>query len=355
MSMPQDPAAQSADVAAMAAQLMGQPAPGGAAADPMAAMQQQAPAKAKETQQDKAAEKGAPADEGSKSGQNPVIYEIQMGDKTRKMTPEQISSTFQRYAALNYQQAQYKPVIDAIQSLREANPNLTPTEIAQHMAAMNKAGEKNTTLGKGSENTPPSEGAQGQAKSGDAPDMETMLAKWEHDNAASLPPGYKEMMQGNGSQMVQMQQQMQQMQRMLQTVLAASGGATDAAKMGMQQAQGQQVQAMQQQIANNLDRVQQALKIGDDRANDFMTFAAERGFTLEDFIDPQLTVTVMQDFKNAMDSPEMARMREIAQRRQAYTGQMGAGLPGGGQGGAPAAASPLEEMTSMVMQKRGMA
>lgn len=333
----------SADVAAMAAAAMGEAPPPAAAP--------QAP---KSTQQDKASEKGAPADEGSKSAQNPVIYEIQMGDKTRKMTPEQISSTFQRYAALNYQQAQYKPVIDAIASLREANPDLSPAEIAKHMASMNKAAEHNTTLGKGSEKAPPADGPAGPAKSGD--DMDALLSKWETDNAASLPPGYKEMMQGSGQQMAAMQSQMQQMAQMLQRVLAQAGGTADAAKMGMQQAQGQQVAAMQQQIANNLDRVQQALGLSDEKANDFMTYAAERGYTLEDFIDPQMTVMVMQDFKNNMDSPEMERMRQIAQRRQAYTGSMGAGLPGGQPAGIPATGNdPFEAMASQAMAKRGMA
>lgn len=340
----QAPEAMSADVAAMAAAAMGQPAP-----------QPAAPQAPKETQQDKAAEKGAPADEGSKSSQNPVVYEIQMGDKTRKMTPEQISSTLQRYAALNYQNAQYKPVIDAIASLREQNPDLSPAEIAKHMASMNKAAEHNTTLGKGSENAKPAEGPAGAAKAGDQ-DMDSLLSKWENDNAASLPPGYREMMQGSGQQMAQMQAQMAQMAQMLQRVIAQAGGTADAAKMGMQQAQNTQVQAMQQQIANNLDRVQQALGLSDDKANDFMTYAAERGYTLEDFIDPQMTVMVMQDFKNNMDSPEMERMRQIAQRRQAYTGSMGAGLPGGQPMGNSATPNdPFEAMASAAMAKRGMA
>ena len=33
---------------------------------------------------------------------------------------------------------------------------------------------------------------------------------------------------------------------------------------------------------------------------------------MEDFVDPQMTIRVMQDFKNNMDSPEMERMRAIA-------------------------------------------
>ena len=356
MPMPQDPSAQSMDVAALAAQALG-PDPNAMPPEAAAQMGGQMPpaadaAKAP-SQQDQAASKGAPETEGDKSAADAVIYEIQVGDKTRKMTPQQISSSLERYAALNYAQAQYRPVLDAINSLRENNPDLTAQELAEYIGSMKKAGEKNTTLGKGSDNAAP--GEQGQAVSGDQ-DMDALLAKWEDDNAASLPPGYKEMMQGSGPQLAAMQQQMQQMQQMMRMVLAQAGGATDAARMGMQQAQGQQVQAIQQQIANNLDRVQAALKIPDDRANDFMMFAAERGYTMEDFVDPRLTVMVMQDFRNNMDGPEMERMRGIAQRRQAYTGSMGAGLPGG----APAATGPSEmgttfdAMTDSVMAQRGL-
>ena len=44
-----------------------------------------------------------------------------------------------------------------------------------------------------------------------------------------------------------------------------------------------------QSIANNLDQAQAALRLPDDKGNDFMIFAAERGFTLEDFADQTLT------------------------------------------------------------------
>ena len=51
-------------------------------------------------------------------------------------------------------------------------------------------------------------------------------------------------------------------------------------------------------------------------------FAAERGYTMEDFADPQLTIKVMTDYKNNKSSPEMARL-EIMGKRQAFTGSVG--------------------------------
>ena len=109
--------------------------------------------------------------------------------------------------------------------------------------------------------------------------------------------------------------------------------------------------AVRQQIANNLDRTQQALGLPDDKADDFMTFFAERGFTQEDFIDPQLTLKVMQDFKNNMDSPEMERMRGIAQRRQSYTGSLGSTPSAGGMDTQPQGDSTFDKMSAAIMSK----
>jgi ElaB/YqjD/DUF883 family membrane-anchored ribosome-binding protein len=130
-----------------------------------------------------------------------------------------------------------------------------------------------------------------QAK--EAGDIDSMLKQWEEENAASLPPGYKDIIVGGQQSMQQMQQQLDETRQMLQQVLAQSQGVADAARQGVQQGQQQQIDSVRQQIGNNIDRVQQALQLPDDKAEDFMTFAAERGFTLEDFVDPQLTVKVM--------------------------------------------------------------
>ena len=56
-------------------------------------------------------------------------------------------------------------------------------------------------------------------------------------------------------------------------------------------------------------------------AEDFQVFANERGYTQEDFLDPQLRLRVMNDFKNSVHSGEMERLRDISKRRQAFTGR----------------------------------
>ena len=79
-------------------------------------------------------------------------------------------------------------------------------------------------------------------------------------------------------------------------------------------------QAAAQMIANNLDKGAAKVGLSDDMAEDFRVFANERGYTEDDFIDPGLTLRVMTDFKNSMDSEEMASLRDIHKRRQAFTG-----------------------------------
>ena len=157
--------------------------------------------------------------------------------------------------------------------------------------------------------------------------------------------------QGNQG-MQAMQQQINQLSQLLRGVLANSQGVADAAKNQVANSQAQSVAAVQQQIANNIDRVQQALGLPDTAANDFMIFAAERGFTMEDFVDPQMTIKVMQDFKNSMNSPEMERMKAIAERRQAFTGSLGQ-TPAANPTNAPTAtASTLANLINKTMSKR---
>lgn len=310
--------------------------------------------KGKDSEQDNAASEGSPETEGDKMAADAIVYSVDFGDgNERKLTPQQIKSTFERYSAMNYKNAQYKPVMDIAEQIMAENPGMNSKQLAEQMQNVYKAQQANPTMGN-TEGQKSGEYETGQAQQGD---METMLKQWEEDNAASLPPGYKDVIVGGQQSMQQMQQQLNQTQQMLQQVLAQSQGVADAARQGVQQGQQQQVDSVRQQIGNNIDRVQQALQLPDDKAEDFMTFAAERGFTLEDFVDPQLTVKVMQDFKNNMDSPEMERMREIAKRRQAYTGSLGStpSATPGAEAGQPQGESRLDQMAQSIMSRRGMA
>ena len=295
------------------------------------ASQPQAPkAPPKDSAAEQAASKGSPDTEGDKMSAEAIIYEIDFGDmdkegnkKKRELTPNQIKSTFERYSALNHKNAVYKPITDVIDQYMRANPGVSTKQIAEQLANISKAGESNPTMGNTQGDKPGVYEKDTALKSGD---VEASLKKWEEDNAVTLPPGFRDMMnmsaQGN-SNVGAMQQELAQVKNMLRQVVAQSAGMADAAKAGFQTGENAQISAAKQTIANNLDRVQQALGLADGDAQEFQMFAAERGYTMEDFADPQLTIKVMTDYKNNKSSPEMARLRDIMGKRQAFTGSVG--------------------------------
>lgn len=346
---------QNAVMAAMAAKAQGGGAPpqqGGPDPQQAAAMQQQQQAAArkaaenapeKDTAQDKAMAAGSPTDEGGKMQADPIVYEIDMGEgKKRPMTPDQIKGMSERYSSLNYKHAQMKPVLDIVDRMLQSNPNAKPEHVAQLMMNMMKGTQSQPQFG---QQNPKDQGNQ------TAPADIDPFAQWEKDNASTLPPGYKEMMQGNRG----ITQQMQQMQQMLQQVLASGQGVADAARAGQQDARQTQIGAVQRTIANNVDRAQQQLGLKDEEAEQFMTFAAERGYMLEDFADPSLALKVMQDYKNNANSPEFDRLMDISKRRQAWTGANLGGAPAGPEGTVPTEGSGsamFDKLSQSVMDKR---
>jgi len=60
----------------------------------------------------------------------------------------------------------------------------------------------------------------------------------------------------------------------------------------------------------------------------------------------------MQDFKNNMNSPEMERMKNIAQRRQAFTGSLGSTPQATATNAPPEGASTLDNLINKTMSKR---
>tara|TARA_B110000046_G_scaffold10626_1_gene10622 strand:+ start:20954 stop:22006 length:1053 start_codon:yes stop_codon:yes gene_type:complete len=350
MATPQSPEQMMAAVDGIASKRMGVD-PQQVAPAPQGAPQGEAPKAAPkaDSTQDKAAEQGSPQTEGDKMSADAIVYQVDFGEGQgqRDLTPQQIKSTFDRYSSMNYKNAQYKPVYDLVDQIMRDNPNLNSKQVADQMNNIYKAQTSNPTMG----NT---EGKQSGDMKADPSDLDSSLQKWEQENAASLPPGYKEMIQGGQQGMQQMQQELARTQAMIRQMAAQNQGVADAAKAQVQNSTGQQVETVRRQIANNLDRVQQGLQLPAEKAQDFMVFAAERGYTLEDFADPQLTANVMSDFKNNMDSPEMERMRGIAQRRQAFTGSLGSTPGGGSNEASPVGDSTFDKFTQAAMAKKGM-
>lgn len=373
MATPQSPDKEAAMISQMAAGRLGpDPAAAAAQAQDPAANPQAAPrpqagkpaprpeAEKPDTEQGTAEKEGSPQTEGDKMKEDPVLYKVKMGEEERDLTPEQIASTFSRYSELNYKNAQMKPVTQLAEALMQRIPDATPEKVASIMAASIKAQMSNPQMGRGSQGQPPqSPGSANTQTKGDnqprsAEDISAMMDQWERDNAASLPPGYRELVTQMG-QSGQIGSEVQQMKRILQQLVGQSQGVADAARDTVAKTNQDRVATIRQQIGTNLDRVQQHLQIPGEQANNFMIFASERGYTLEDFIDPNLAMKVMQDFKANMDSPEMDRLRDMAKRRQAYTGAIGSAPS------APAAASAdpqsqrFESFANDLMAKKGLA
>ena len=347
---PQDPQQMAAAVDRIAANQMGvdpqQPQPAA-----------EAPAKdsaPKDTGADQAAEQGSPQTEGDAVQDEAVSYiEIEMGTKDnpnlRKLTPESIKGTLSRYAALNAKNAMMSPVNKVVEGILRSNPGLTPQTLAEKMDALARGQQANPTLGN-------VDGDQ-QDKPGqpDYKDLDASLAEYEETEGVRLPPGYKNMLAGNVGSMQQLQQEVMQNRQMLQQVMAMAQGQTAAARDGMQQAQNTQVQAVRQQIANNLDAAQAKHNLPDENGQEFMMFIAERGYMMEDLADPGLTDKLVTDYANTRNSPEMDRLRGIAERRQAYTGSIGQSTPSAA-GTEPAAPdATFDRFRDMAMTQKNLA
>ena len=286
---------------------------------------------------DEATTKGAPKTEADNAQLPPIMYKVKFGeDDERELSEKQITGTFERYGQMNEMNSAMRPILDLANGAMKANPGLTPEKFARSLIAM--ANRHNPQMG-GEDQRP---NTQGDQKPMQADDISKQFEAWEKDNAASLPPMYKEMLEGNKNTGTQMNQMMQ----MMQQVLGRSQGMLDAGKGAAEQAGQQNISNAKQRVANNLSRVQQKLGLADEAENDFMMFASERGYTMEDFLDPVLTMRVAQDFKNGTQTGEVDRLREVQTRRQSFTGTPPQ-QPSGGMSPAPAAGNaPLDAMLS---------
>ena len=236
-----------------------------------------------------------------------------MGDKERTLTPQQISSTFERYRDLNHKQAQMKPVMDLAEKMMQAG-NIDGTTAAKLMEASMQAYTKNAQMGR---NRPAQENVaapEQPSPNAQQPNLDAEFKKYEDENAISLPPGYREA----AARLNAMEQRLGQGMQMLNQMTQRMGQQAQQGIQSAQQAQGDRMQAVEQAIRNNLDRAQQAAGLPDEAVTDFQTYAGERGYTAEDFADSALTMKVVQDFANERNTPEFQRLKDMSSRRQAF-------------------------------------
>jgi len=295
------------------------------------------------TPQEQAAQVASPQTEGDKTQEAAVMYKVQMGDKERQLTPQQIASTFERYRDLNHKQAQMKPVMDLAEKMMNAG-GIDGEQAAKLMQASMQAYSKNAQMGR---SRPAQEGvAQPQQPSPNAkqPDLNAEFQKYEDENAISLPPGYREA----AARLNAMEQRLAQGMQMMQQMNNRMGQQAQQGVQSAQQAQGDRMAAVEQSIRNNLDRAQQAAGLPDEAVGDFQTYAGERGYTAEDFADGALTMKVVQDFANQRNTPEFQRLKEMSARRQAFL-QTQSGSP------AAAPAKPQGDQTMARMAAKAIA
>lgn len=299
---------------------------------------------------------GAPVTEGDLSGNEPVTYiDVDFGDgDVRKLSPNQIRDTMKRYRDLNYKHqtevAPNQPVLEYVNSIMQqaaaSGAQVSPEEVIHFLNAAAQAYVSNPTMGQ----QHPAPRPQGIPIPND---MEAAMRQWEEENAVSLPPMYRDA----ASNMARLEQENQQIKAMMNQILEQAQGINSQATQQVQDAGQQQVQNMRTMAANNLNAAQQRHQLPDEDEQDFFNYAFERGYTIEDFVDPGLTDKVVGDFRNAKATPEMERLREMAKRRTAYTGTLGTQPSGGGGQGAPAPDPNrqfIDSVTNDIMQKRNM-
>jgi len=283
------------------------------------------PKDAPPTDQEKASAALSPTTEADNSLEQSVkMFEVDFDGQKRNLTEAQIRETFNRYRDLNYRHAnEIKPIEPAMKFVqdimaraRQSGKDISGDDMAQFLQAATQAFVSNPTMGGQKDPTPDSQRQSVTNQRNLQSEIEDQIKRWEEENAVTLPPMYRD----GFAQLQTMQQENAQLRQMMNQFLASAQGINqDAAKAAMT-AEQQQQQAYRTSAANNLNSAQQKYGLPDADEDDFFNFAFERGFTIEDFIDRDLTEKVMGDFAAVKNTPEMERLRSLAQRRQAYTG-----------------------------------
>ncbi len=334
---------------------------------PQQAPQQAAP---KQTPNEEVSQSAAPATEGTTQKADPFeFFEIDLGDgKKQALSPAQIKGMATRYKDLNYRHAtEIAPVkksiglLNSIRQQAEADGNpLTDDALAEVLEAALSAYAHNPTMGKqGDPNKAPSNPnrtdtpVQKPEASQNPNDLEDQLMRWEQENAVSLPPMFKDMLNKTGT----LETKISELTDMIKNMATEGKQIADGAIGAVDEARKMHADAGMRQIMNNLQQVQMKHQLPDEAEKDFMTFVQERGYVLEDLFDAQLADKLGGDFKAVMQSPEIERLRKIAERRQAFTGTLSPS-PSGTNPSAPNTPDPDAEFIGQVadthMRNRNM-
>lgn len=327
----------------------------------------QPPAEPKETEQEKATQNVAPKAEDNKSKQPAAeFFELDMGDGQRQAyTPEQLSGIVRRYSDLNYRhQSEVAPVKKTLSFLNQimseakaSGAELDDDGMASLIENALMAYTKNPQLGAQRsplhaelerEDQPVQKPGQVDPNS-----IEDQLAQWESQNAVTLPPMYKDAITKTSNLESTVAELRSQLDQLLKTNVAQTKTVEEQSKAVQQD----RSEVVKQKVVNNLQRVQMQHQLPDEAEQDFMAFVQGRGYDVWELMDYDLANTLAQDFKNNMQAPELDRFREMAKRRQSFTGIVSSGPQGGGAAGSPqpsADDSFISSMTDEIMKKKNM-
>ena len=213
-----------------------------------------------------------------------VMYDINFGEQNRQLSDKQIKSTFDRYSSLNHKHQTMKPVLDFAEQLmgaaKEKGHEVSPD---QFVKGLQRAFQKNAQFGKGT-NTEKSPEGKVDTPYNNATLDDDALKRWEDENAVSLPPAYKE----SFAQLKSMQGDNAQLKALLKQLVSGQKDIAKGAKQGLETAATSQESSQKQRIINNLNQA------------------------------------------HNMNTPEIERLREIAKRRQAFTGTVDSAPSAGG-------------------------
>lgn len=333
-----------------------------------AAPAQQPPAKPadKPTPQEQATSQVAPKTEGTQSKADP--FEFFDAGNGKVYTPEQLRGITSRYSDMNYKhQTEIAPNAKSINFLNQLRQQaaaeghtLDDDQMASMLEAALTAFASNPVIGnKGQQapnnGNPARQDVPVQTQTGTATDIEAQLSQWEQQNAVSLPPMYKDAIAKTGS----LEQQIAQLTAMVQGLTKQGNQIATDAEGKLKQAQQANSDAGKQQIINNLNRIQTEFQFPDEAEQDFMAFVQGRGYDVWELMDLTLARTLATDFKNNQQAPDLERFRQMAQKRQAFTGNLSPS-----PGNAPAGQQPptqedadqavIDGMTDTIMKNRFM-
>jgi len=314
--------------------------------------------------------KVSPETEGSKSKDSPFEFlEVDLGNGNKEAyTPEQVQGIASRYRDLNYQhQTKIAPIkgsVELLNTLREQakaeGHDLNDEALTQLLQASLQAYAHNPEMGaQAMQNPQPNQTpervnqtVETQTGNQSGQNLEAEMAEWEQTNAVTLPPMYKQAMANSKN----LEDQVQQLTQLVQGMATAGQQTSQVANQQLQQAQATNADAGKQQIINNLQRAQNEFQFPDEAEKDFMTFTQTRGYDTWDLLDYNLVRTLATDFKNVQAGPELERLRGIAERRQAFTGNL-APAPGADNTNPPAVdeqQTDIDAMTDTIMKQKNM-